>query len=191
MGSSAKGSASLPIYWTGSAFSTITSLTLSKSSNPSVSLKNTSMDISRAAIPSSTQYNSIYFRDNNDYLGSYIQQWQNTSGDSYLGIYARNRNSDNSDYVSNGISMGVKADGTRTISVTTPATWRSALGAVNIAGDTMTGNLLGSKTNNLGSTAAANHWHQLYLGGATADARTLNSDNPLIEFANSGRDQYA
>jgi hypothetical protein len=73
MGSSAKGSASLPVYWTGSAFSTITSLALTKNSNPSVSLKNTTMDLSRAATPSATQYNSIYMYDKNSYLGAFLQ----------------------------------------------------------------------------------------------------------------------
>lgn len=61
---------------------------------------------------------------------------------------------------------------------------------VKKAGDTMTGNLLGNKTNNIGSTTIGQHFHQLYLGGATTGSNALNSANPLIEFADSDRSQY-
>jgi len=53
------------------------------------------------------------------------------------------------------------------------------------------GNLKGCKTNTIGTTTAGEHWYKLYIGGATSDSRAINSTNPLIEFANSGRDQYA
>jgi len=73
MGSSAKGSTSLPVYWTGSAFNTINSLNLSRDANPYIILRNTTMDLTRATIPSATQYNSIYMYDKNDNVGAYLQ----------------------------------------------------------------------------------------------------------------------
>ena len=59
-----------------------------------------------------------------------------------------------------------------------------------LSGGTMTGNLLGSKTNTIGSTAIANHWYKLYLGGSTEGSNAINSANPLIEFSDSDRSQY-
>ena len=58
------------------------------------------------------------------------------------------------------------------------------------AGDTMTGNLLGNKTNTIGSTTIGEHFYKLYLGGTTTGSNAINSANPLIEFADTDRSQY-
>ena len=57
------------------------------------------------------------------------------------------------------------------------------IGAVNKAGDTMTGNLTANGTATLGT--AANPWHQLVLGGATSATMTADSTNPKITFGES------
>lgn len=63
---------------------------------------------------------------------------------------------------------------------------------LTVGGDTyINGNLKGNTGKTIGTTAIADHWNKLYLGGATADSRALNSANPLIEFADSDRSQYA
>ena len=139
------GSAALNVLKAGDTMTG--NLTVSTNNNPNISLKNTDIDLTRATLPSATEYSSLYFIDKSGYLGAYLQHSQTTAGLSTFSFGARNRNSDNTDNISNIITLGVKADGTRTVSVTTPATWRSALGAVNIAGDTMTGNLISTRAN--------------------------------------------
>ena len=42
----------------------------------------------------------------------------------------------------------------------------------------------------LGLTGATQHYYRLYLGGPTADSKSLNSGNPFIEFCDSDRSQY-
>lgn len=59
-----------------------------------------------------------------------------------------------------------------------------------LSGGTMTGDLKGSKTNIIGSTAIANHWYKLYLGGQTVGSNAIDSATPLIEFSNVDRSQY-
>ena len=167
-------------------------LTINKTTNPALYLKNTDMDTHTTATLAEAEYSTIYFIDNNssNNLSAYIQNQQNTSGDSILTVSARRRKADDSANVNNAITLTSKSDGTLAVSVSTPAGWRSAIGAVNKAGDTMTGNLLGSKINTLGNTTIGNHWYKLYIGGATTSSNAINSANPLIEFSNTDRSQY-
>lgn len=120
-------------------------LTLSKSSSPVLSLKNTTMDTA-AATMSATQYNSIYFRDKNDLLNGFLQGYEYTNGNTYMVLATRRRNTDNTNNVQNSITLTIAANGTAYITVSHPAAWRTGLGVVNIAGDTMTGDLTISKT---------------------------------------------
>lgn len=129
-------------------------LTLSKSSTPILSIKNTTMDTAAASM-SATQYNSIYFRDKNDLLNGFLQGYEYTNGNTYMVLATRRRNTDDSNNVQNSLTLAIAADGTATISVSHAAAWRTALGAVNIAGDTMTGNLTVSKSDG-GSVRALN-----------------------------------
>lgn len=52
------------------------------------------------------------------------------------------------------------------------------------------GNLKGNNTKTIGTTAIADHWNKLYLGGSTTGSNAINSANPLIEFSDADRSQY-
>ena len=120
-------------------------LTITKSDNPSLFLKNTDMNVGAASL-AANEYSSIYFRDNNDVSNAIIQAGQSaSSGNTHLYLYARNKNGDST--VSNYLGLIAANDGTKTITVSDPAAWRSAISAVNKAGDTMTGNLTISTAN--------------------------------------------
>ena len=114
-------------------------LRIKESSNPCLLLQNTDIDITATSM-TAVKYSTLYFRDKNNESNAYVQSWQSTNGNTNLGLYARRKDENNADVV-NGITLTMARNGTRTVSVSTPAGWRSAIGAVNIAGDTMTGNL--------------------------------------------------
>ena len=116
-------------------------LGISTASNPSIFLTNTDIDIKAASI-SAAEYNSIYFNDKNGLFNAYIQASQQTNGNTQLVIAAHRRNTGDTDDVFNAITLSCAADGTRSISVSDASIWRAALGAVNKAGDTITGRLV-------------------------------------------------
>ena len=62
---------------------------------------------------------------------------------------------------------------------------------LTVGGDTyINGNLKGNNTKTIGTTAIADHWNKLYLGGSTTGSNAINSANPLIEFSDADRSQY-
>lgn len=120
-------------------------LTISTNDNPNIKLKNANMDITAGSL-SASEYSSLYFKDKNDNNIAFIQSAQVASdGHSYLQIAARTQDS-SSNVLSNYFTLHSYKDGTRSVVISHPAAWRSALGAVNKAGDTMTG-LLNINTN--------------------------------------------
>lgn len=101
-------------------------------------IKNNVADITAASI--SAQQNNWYrVYDKNGRILVNLDGIQETDGTSKARIFARNQGTGTS--IDNSLTLGVAHDGTRTVSVTQPSAWRDAIGAVNIAGDTMTGNL--------------------------------------------------
>lgn len=120
-------------------------LTISKTSSPTLVLKNTTMDTKAASI-SAAQYNSLYFEDKNNYINAFVQGFQATDGHTEVHLAARRRNTANDNNVQNLLKLLIAADGTQTVSVSSPAAWRSAIAAVNKAGDTMTGHLTAPST---------------------------------------------
>ena len=148
--------------------------------------------------PSSNFYGGgLHFRDTANVTYGYFRGMHLTNQN--LGVQVEARRQISGTWKYNTLNLLVNTSGGAVVQVTDAAAWRTAIGAaasshthsyVPLAGGTMTGALLGSKTN-LGSTAAANHFGQLYLGRGTADSKALNSANPLIEFANTDRSQYA
>ena len=176
------GSAALNVLKTGDTMSG--TLTISTGGPTRLNLKNTDMDFNRTTLPSATEYNEIYCIDKNGYLGGYIQQYQNSAGRTQFQLGAVNRNSDSSAYIYNLLSLGIDADGTRTVSVTTPATWRSALGVVNKAGDTMTGQLHINMTNDVGGTTAPGTTAPLVIGAK--DGQHMEIDNNEILSKSDG-----
>jgi len=87
-------------------------------------------------------------------LMSYIQWGRESSSDPLRPNYnftiygTRNYDSSGTSHT-NVLTLYESPDGTHEVSVSSPASWRSALGAVNKAGDTMTGDLTILKTTSI------------------------------------------
>lgn len=113
-------------------------LTISKTGSPTLNLKNTTMDTKAASI-STEQYNCLYFKDKNDYINAFVQGSQYTNGDTVVVLATRRRNTANNNNVQSSLTLRIAASGTETVTVSSPAAWRSAIAAVDKAGDTMTG----------------------------------------------------
>lgn len=103
-------------------------------------------------IPSSgeTMFGGIMFTDKQGYNMGWFRQYKNSNDRTYTQMNVR-RSVSGSD-VTNHLTLGINADGTRSVSVSESATWRSALGVYSTtqcdnnfvakAGDTMSGRLL-------------------------------------------------
>lgn len=65
---------------------------------------------------------------------------KNTADSVNLRITARRANASNTQ-IENSLNLGINSSGTRTVDVSDAGIWRSAIGAVNKAGDTITGDL--------------------------------------------------
>lgn len=111
--------------------------------NADIDVRSSSLTV--GSTPSANTYGrQIFLRDSAGTTIGYLQPWINTSGNIYVNLNAyRYVNGTN---VYNGITLGVNSSGTRLVSVSDPAAWRTALNLddryVNISGDTMTGNLI-------------------------------------------------
>lgn len=104
-----------------------------------------SSNLAHGTVPSSETYGTrLYFTGNDDGVFGQLRAVSYPSG--FDGMQLLSYRSINGSYVYNVLTMGVNSDGTRFVSVTESAPWRSAIGAVNIAGDTMTGDLTINKS---------------------------------------------
>lgn len=108
----------------------------------SLYIKNPSADITASSLSSDTD-KGLYFSDvNGSYVG-YISAHQLASGGiTQIELLSRHRNTGNTGNVDNSLIMTSAADGTTTVVMSNPAAWRAGMGAVNIAGDTVTGRLV-------------------------------------------------
>lgn len=90
-------------------------------------------------IPESGEANigGIQINDNQNYNCGWFRQYKNSNDRTYMQMCLRRKIGD-ADKV-NALSLGINADGTRSVSVSESAPWRAALGAVYTGGDTMTG----------------------------------------------------
>lgn len=89
----------------------------------------------------STDIGVLHFQDKNAYwAGSLGSEIYGSAGKVRTYIGARNMKTDGTN-VTNYLCIDVDKDGTQGYSVSSPANFRSAIGAVNKAGDTMTGDL--------------------------------------------------
>ena len=114
-------------------------LTISKSTQPDVYLKNTAIDTTAATL-SSTQYGYFALRDANDKFVGYFESAMSAEGTTSAKLGARRVV--NGSNVTNYMSVGVDANGNKSVNVSDPAAWRTALSAVDKTGDTMTGDLV-------------------------------------------------
>lgn len=108
----------------GSKYPLTGDLLLQKPANPLITQDNTSTDTSTA--PSSNQYWSNFHRDKNGEISAFWQTIHQTSGVMQTALSARRKV--NGSNVDNAINLQVKNDGTRAVSVSSPAAWRNALG---------------------------------------------------------------
>ena len=121
-------------------------LTIKTANNPCLNLTNTDMDTHATSL-TAAEYDSVYFRDKNseNNLSGWIQTTQATNGNVTLTMASRRRNTANDANVTNAINLTTAADGTLSVSVSTPAGWRSAIGA---AASDHSHNSIKDRTNN-------------------------------------------
>ena len=106
--------------------------------NNAIIIKQSAMDVTTT--PTSDKQRSLLFCDKNDVtVGSVHEYHFKTTGN--LGMRIQVVRDVNGTQVANTLGLLVAPDGTRTVTVTDSAIWRSAINAVNKSGDTMTGNL--------------------------------------------------
>ena len=112
-------------------------------SAPLLNLKNTDVDMSAAnnGLSSGIHYPGVNISDNSDRIVARLEAVINSSGNNGFNLYARNYDTSGTQTGQKGISGTINKSGTMTYSVSDPANFRSAISAVNKAGDTMTGNL--------------------------------------------------
>lgn len=106
--------------------------------DPRLILKSSVMDTS-ANPPSGASSVTVSHFDKNDAYASYWQTTELADGTVITALAARRIV--NSQNHTNGISLSVTPAAALNVSVSSPTGWRTAIGAVNKAGDTMTGNL--------------------------------------------------
>lgn len=113
-------------------------LIVSHGGSPKVIVKNTDMDTTADSLTATEEAYFAVFDKNNKYA-TWIGTSESTAGLVNASFSARRVVSGSN--VNNSLSLRVAKDGTRSVVVSDAAVWRTALGAVNIAGDTMTGQL--------------------------------------------------
>jgi len=114
-------------------------LTIAAATEPLVITKNTSATLGN--IPAQKKYfGGIGMKDSANVTSGWVESSYDVNGDSIMKINTRNVVGGAG--VDNVLDIVVKSDGTRVIRPSHPAAWRAGIGAVNIAGDTMTGDLL-------------------------------------------------
>lgn len=93
------------------------------------------MDVTATSVPAE-QVASFAVLDKNNVFVSWFDTYQSTNGRLRLALVVRGKASGS---VSNGIYLDVYSDGTRGVSVSSPAAWRSALGVSAIQSKTVSG----------------------------------------------------
>ena len=116
-------------------------LTIEEASNGQAIIK--ADDITRGTTPpdGNTYLGQFRIVDGNDAIFGWLSNMYTGGRQVQTRLGARNINESTSEFVDNQLILAVRNNGERLVTVTDSAPWRTALGAVNIAGDTMTGNL--------------------------------------------------
>ena len=132
------GSNVLSINWETGEIAATGDFTIQKDSSAILNLQRTSITHGTAPL-ATTELGAYTIRESTGKIGGYLNNSYTTGKVSRTRLAARHEV--NGSNVNNTLDLMVSSDGTRSISVSDPAIWRNELGAVNIAGDTMTGNL--------------------------------------------------
>lgn len=91
--------------------------------------------------PASNVYdNALRVVDANGQVVGFLAPYWGTNGRQSIALRCR-RVINNIEYLNN-VALGVEPNGDSYVALTAPNAWRNAIGAVNIAGDTMTGDLI-------------------------------------------------
>lgn len=106
--------------------------------DPVFSLKNPTYAIGDQDLTQNSM-SAIRFYDKNDATYSLLRGFLMSNGATRFNFAAVRPVSGS--VVQNGVNLTISDDGTRTVAVDDAAAWRTAIGAVNKAGDTMTGDL--------------------------------------------------
>ena len=98
------------------------------SGSPNLGIKNTDIDTTVETAMSDTEYATLGFYDKNGYYAGYVEAAQySTDGHISVNLVARTRNPANTGNINHGLYLGIKKDGTKTVTLD-QAAWRSALG---------------------------------------------------------------
>lgn len=140
------------IYSTGATISGLTTI-----SNASLVLKDTNFDISASSL-SSAVYRTISVSDANDRLPLFIQAAEATDGTVTVSLGARRYNDVFTGWVNvdNRINLAVDKSGNRTVSVSDPSAWRTAIG---VRSKTVNGTTASNGNISLGVDSSS--WHIL------------------------------
>ena len=127
-----------------------------------------------------TDQKAVNFHEGSGSLLGFVRHSITSAGASVVDVVARKYV--NGASVFNGVTMTVNADGTRAVTFNDPAPWRTALNAVNKAGDTMTGNL-----------TIVNGDPRLFLKNSDIDttAATLSADKSITIPQYDKNNRYA
>lgn len=113
--------------------------TIALSGSNEFTIKSENLDRDTTQTIAETQWGSkIRFTDNNNESLGYIEPFQRPSGTTGLRIISWNEKSDEST-AWNSLTLEVAKDGTASYSISNPAAFRTAIGAVSKTGDTITG----------------------------------------------------
>ena len=140
-------------------------------------------DLERGVDPSTTtDGKTIYFTDKNNVdIGRINLRFVS---DSRQGLMLSAHRPANGSDVYNALYLYVKSDGSRVVTVSEAAPWRSAIGAVNKAGDTMTGSLIVSRATGTGTFALSTKATNI-TDGTAPDAETWGAIHGFYDSADS------
>lgn len=141
------------------------------SGSPGVYLNNPDLDVTASSYTAGNSV-GLRLRDKNNKIVAMVTDRRESDG--RTGVWITGWKTVNGADTSNGLSLYIDKDGHKVVSVSEAAPWRTAIGALNKAGDTMTG-IYRFKGSNLDKDVAANSWSDSYPVVADKDGDFLGN----------------